>query len=318
MGRGFVIWFLCLGALLVGFLGAQVNPLAFLLVGVLAPLPVLVTGWRSGELAAGALALAAVAAIFCLHPGLETIWQNLGFLNLLLMGVMLASLQCRGVAAPQAIMVTVAALTVGALLVFLGQSVFMGISPQDLLAQKSAEIMDTVRKVMGDAAAAGPGGLVPGVAPAQMEALLQHLLPGLLVTNLALVAWLNVVLSRQMIFAPGMGRSRSAAVLLGGPGVADFCGAGGRRSPAGAGERGAVLWPQSAHGGGGDLFLPGSGGGGHLVSSAGAAAPAADDRLPFAVFEPVFFLDYHLGVDGPVAGFSPVASAQRCLRRSFP
>ena len=207
MGRGLVIWFLCLGALLIGFLGAQVNPLAYLLVGVLAPLPVLVTGWRFGELAAGALALAAAAAIFCLHPVAETIWQNLGFLNLLLMGVMLASLQCRGVAAPQAIMVTVAALTVGALLVFLGQAVFMGISPQDLLAQKSAEVMDTVRKVMGDAAAGGPGPLVPGVAPAQVEALLQRLLPGLLVTNLALVAWLNVVLSRQMIFLLGWGEA---------------------------------------------------------------------------------------------------------------
>ncbi|MDO9071576.1 MAG: hypothetical protein Q7V36_08680, partial [Deltaproteobacteria bacterium] len=113
MGRGLVIWFLCLGALLVGFLGARVNPLVYLLVGVLAPLPVLATGWRFGELAALAVALAAAAAIFCLHPVLETIWQNLGFLNLLLMGVMLASLQCRGVTAPQAIMVTVAALTVG-------------------------------------------------------------------------------------------------------------------------------------------------------------------------------------------------------------
>ena len=205
MGRGLVIWFLCLGALLVGFLGAQVNPLVYLVAGVLAPLPVLIIGWRSGEVAAGALALAGVVVIFSLHPALETIWQNLGFLNLLLMGVMLGILQCRGVTAPQAIMVTVAALTVGALLVFLGQAVFMGISPQDLLAQKSAEIMDTVRKVLGDTAAGAAGPLVPGVAPAQVEALLQRLLPGLLVTNLALVAWLNVVLSRQMIFLLGWG-----------------------------------------------------------------------------------------------------------------
>jgi len=205
VGRGLVIWFLCLGALLIGFLGAQVNPLAYLLVGVLAPLPVLVIGWRSGELAALAVALAGTAVIFFLHPVLETIWQNLGVLNLLLMGVMLASLQCRGVTAPQAIMVTVAALTVGALLVFLGQAVFMGISPQDLLAQKSVEVMDTVRKVLGDAAGGAPGPLVPGVAPAQVEAVLQRLLPGLLVTNLALVAWLNVVLSRQLIFLLGWG-----------------------------------------------------------------------------------------------------------------
>ena len=129
MGRGFVIWFLCLVALLVGFLGAQVNPLVYLAAGVLAPLPVLIIGWRSGELAAGALAVAGAVVIFALHPALETIWQNLGFLHLLLMGVMLASLQYRGVTAPQAIMLTVAALTAGALLLFLGQAVFMGISP---------------------------------------------------------------------------------------------------------------------------------------------------------------------------------------------
>ena len=200
MGRGLIIWFLCLVALLIGFLGARVNPLVYLAAGVLVPLPVLVIGWRSGELAALALALVGAVAIFCLHPVAETIWQNLGFLNLLLMGVMLASLQCRGVTAPQAIMVTVAALTVGALLVFLGQAFFMGIAPQDLLAQKSAEIMDTVRKVLGDTADGAPGSLVPGVDPAQVEAMLQRLLPGLLVTNLAMVAWLNVVLSRQLIF----------------------------------------------------------------------------------------------------------------------
>ena len=188
MGRGFVIWFLCLVALLVGFLGAQVNPLVYLAAGVLAPLPVLIIGWRSGELAAGVLAVAGAVVIFALHPALETIWQNLGFLHLLLMGVMLASLQCRGVAAPKAIMLTVAALTAGALLLFLGQAVFMGISPQDLLAQKSAEIMDTVRKVLGDAAAGAPASLIPGVPPDQVEALLQRLLPGLLVTNMALVA----------------------------------------------------------------------------------------------------------------------------------
>ncbi|MCJ7818572.1 MAG: YybS family protein [Syntrophales bacterium] len=205
MGRGLVIWFLCLGALLVGFLGAQVNPLVYLVVGVLAPLPVLVIGWRSGELAAGALAVVGAVVIFSLHPAAETIWQNLGFLNLLLMGVMVASLQCRGVTAPQAIMVTVAALTVGALLIFLGQAVFMGISPQDLLAQKSAEVMDTVRKVLGDGAGGVSDSVVPGVAPAQVEALLQRLLPGLLVTNMALVAWLNVVLSRQIISLLGWG-----------------------------------------------------------------------------------------------------------------
>ena len=217
MGRGLIIWFLCLVALLVGFLGAQVNPLVYLMVGVLAPLPVLIIGWRAGELAAGALALAGAVVIFSLHPALETIWQNLGFLNLLIMGVMLAILQCRGVTAPQAIMVTVAALTVGALLLFLGQAVYMGISPQDLLAQKSAEVMDTVRKVLGDSTGGVSDSVVPGVAPAQVEALLQRLLPGLLVTNMALVAWLNVVLSRQIIFSLGWGAADPPLYLWAAP-----------------------------------------------------------------------------------------------------
>jgi hypothetical protein len=217
VGRGYVIWFLCLVALLVGFLGAQVNPLVYLAVGILAPLPVLIIGWRSGELAAVAVALAGAAIIFSLHPALETIWQNLGFLNLLLMGVLLAILQCRGVTAPQAIMVTVAALSVGALLLFLGQAFFTGISPQDLLAQKSAEVMDTVRKVLGDSTGGVSDSVVPGVPPAQVEAMLQRLLPGLLVTNMALVAWLNVVLSRQIIFSLGWGEAEPPLYLWAAP-----------------------------------------------------------------------------------------------------
>jgi uncharacterized protein YybS (DUF2232 family) len=207
MGRGLVIWCLCLGALLIGFLGAQLNPLAYLLVGVLAPLPVLVAGWRSGEWAALAVALAAAAAVICLHPVLETVWQNLGFFNLLLMGVLLSLLQARGVTAPQAILLTVAVLSAAAVMLFLGQAVYQGLAPHDLLVQKSAEVMESVRKVLGDNAGGAAGPLIPGVPPAQAETLLQRLLPGLLITNMALVAWLNVVLSRQLIVLLGGGEA---------------------------------------------------------------------------------------------------------------
>lgn len=198
MGRGLFIWFLCLGTLLLGYLGAQVTPLAYLMVGVLAPLPVLLTGCRLGELAALGLALAVAALIFALHPVPNTLWQNLGFLSLLLMGVLLTSLQHRGVSTPQAIILTVIALSLGAFLVFLGQAVVMGVSPQALLAQKSAEVMDTVKKVLGETGGAAPGPLVPGLAPEKTAGLLQRLLPGLLITNMALVAWFNVVLARQL------------------------------------------------------------------------------------------------------------------------
>jgi uncharacterized protein YybS (DUF2232 family) len=98
-------------------------------------------------------------------------------------------------------------MTVGVLLVFLGQAVYLGLSPHDLLAQKSAEIMDTIRKVLGETAGGSSATLLPGAAPEQVEALLQSLLPGLMVNNMALVAWLNVVLSRQLIFLGGGGEA---------------------------------------------------------------------------------------------------------------
>jgi uncharacterized protein YybS (DUF2232 family) len=198
MGRGHFVWILCLCALLGGFLGAQVSPVAYLLVGVLTPLPVLVAGWRLGALAALAMALAVAVLIFALHPALDTFWQNLGFLNLLAMGVVLVSLQNRGIGVPQTIIYTVVALNGVALLIFLGQAYYLGLAPQDLLAQKTVEIMGTVAKILGDTGAGSAGSLIPGVAPGDVKNLLERLLPGLMVANMGLVAWLNVVLARQL------------------------------------------------------------------------------------------------------------------------
>lgn len=204
MGRGHLVWFLCLCVLLGGFLGAQVNPVVFLLVGVLTPLPVMVAGRKAGEYAALAVALAAAGLIFALNPALETFWQNLGFLNLLAMGVLFAGLQRRGVGAPQAIIYTVVALCSLAVLIFLGQALYLGVTPQDLLAQKTTEIMATVAKILGDTGRAS-GALIPGVASADLQVLLERLLPGLMVANLGLVAWLNVVLARQLYAILGWG-----------------------------------------------------------------------------------------------------------------
>jgi uncharacterized protein YybS (DUF2232 family) len=206
VGRGLSVWFLCLGALLAGFVGAQVNPLAYVLVGTLTPLPVLVAGWRSGAVAAAVLALMVMVLIFCLHPALDTFWQNLGFLNLLAMGVVLTIFQCRGVGAPQAIILTVLVLSLVAVLIFLGQAFSLGLAPQDLLSQKIAEVMATVGKIMGDTGGSSAGTMVTGVAEDDVKALLELLLPGLMVANLGLVAWLNVVLVRQLSSLLGWGK----------------------------------------------------------------------------------------------------------------
>ncbi len=100
-GRPFSIWLACLSVLLLIFTGAHFNPLGYVLAGILAPLPVLFAGGRLGYRAALLLALACVAFIVALKPGLEILWQNLGFLSLLLMGVLLSFLQHRGMSAPR-------------------------------------------------------------------------------------------------------------------------------------------------------------------------------------------------------------------------
>jgi uncharacterized protein YybS (DUF2232 family) len=181
-----------------------------LLAGILAPLPVLIVGYGRGSRWALLLALAAALAVFSLKPGLETIWDNLGFGSLLLLGVMLSAMRQRGVSAPWAIFLAVAALSSGALLLLLGQSVATGVSPVVLLGQRSSEIMAAVRQVLGEAAGEGQP-LLPGMAPGSLEDLVRRLLPGLMVTNTGLVAWLNVVLARQ--FAAVMGWRQSEPPL---------------------------------------------------------------------------------------------------------
>lgn len=196
--QGFFLLFLCLSVLLMGFVGAQLHPLVYLVAGVLFPLPVLVVGRNLGERAALALVLAVMVFMVAVKPGLQVFWDHLGFVNLLLMGLLLSSLQYRGVTPPKAIILTVAALAAIALLVFLGQALFWGIPLGELLAQKSAELMHTVRQVLGETGTEAAGSLIPGVPQAEVDTGLQRILPGLIVTNTGLVAWVNVILSRQI------------------------------------------------------------------------------------------------------------------------
>ena len=195
-GRNLSIWFACLSVLLLIFTAAHLNPLGSMLAAILAPLPVLLTGWRLKDKGALTLVLAGIAFMLVLRPGLETLWQNLGFLSLLLMGLLLSVLQNRGLSPTRAIFATVLILSGLALLLLVGQAFYQGITLQALLAQRGAEIMQTVHQVLGEGGSAAP--LLPGVSQAEAETVLQRLLPGLLVTNTGLVAWLNVVLLRQL------------------------------------------------------------------------------------------------------------------------
>jgi uncharacterized protein YybS (DUF2232 family) len=202
-GRGLFIWFLCLGILLLVYLGGHLNPAGLLLAGVLMPLPVLLTGWRFGVHAALPLALAAILANLAMKPEWAFFTQNLGFLELLCMGALLGCLQYRGWPPHRAIVVTVVVLNLGTLILFAGQALIQGISFTVLLAQKSGEIMETVSQVLGQTGGGSAALLPGGYSQEELEALLRRLLPGLVVANTGLVAWINIVLARQLAFLLG-------------------------------------------------------------------------------------------------------------------
>ncbi len=195
-GRTLSIWFAYLSVLLLIFTAAHLSPIGALLAAILAPLPVLLAGSRLEDKWALALVLAGIAAMLALKPGLDTLWQNLGFLSLLLMGLLLSALQNRGLSPARSILLTVLILNGLALLLLVGQALYQGMTLTALLAQRGAEIMQSVHQVMGEGGGKIP--LIPGVSQAEAEAALQRLLPALLVTNTGMVAWLNIVLLRQL------------------------------------------------------------------------------------------------------------------------
>jgi uncharacterized protein YybS (DUF2232 family) len=207
VGRGFLTWSLCLGALLLLYFGGQVNPVVYLVAGVLAPLPVILAGWRLGWGAAVLLALAAALCVFFLKPGLPVILDNLGFGNLLLMGVLIGCLRSRGLSPERVIIYTLMAVNLVALLFILGQAYWTGVTLQALLGQKGTDLVEALRRVLGGTGEGGSALLAPGPAQSQVEFWVQRLLPGLVIVNGGLTAWLNVVLSRQIAYFLGWGEA---------------------------------------------------------------------------------------------------------------
>jgi len=203
-GRGHLVWLLCLGALVLAFVGGQVSPVTYLMVGVLAPLPVLLVGRRCGTMAALGLALAAALTIFSLRPSLETITAHLGFGQLLLLGVLLSWLQ-RRLYPPKAIILAVVVINLVTLLYVTGEALYLGVTLPALLAQKSREVMDSFQKFVEGAGSGSEGLALPGFTLEEVRRLLQFMLPGLVVVNSAMVAWINVVLARRLAPALGWG-----------------------------------------------------------------------------------------------------------------
>jgi uncharacterized protein YybS (DUF2232 family) len=196
--RNFIIWCFCLATLLVFLVGGRQSPIVNLFAISLTPLPVYLAGRRLGNSAALLLALAVSLLVFSLKPGLATIGEYLGFAELLLMGLLLSGLESRGCTADRAIILTVVALAALGLVFLSGQGYLSGMTPREMLSRKSLEITEMLTGVFsgGDMSSRLQ---VLGVPLEKLKQLIQYLMPALVITNTGLVAWLNILLARQLL-----------------------------------------------------------------------------------------------------------------------
>lgn len=199
MVRNLAIWCLCLGSLMVFFVWGRLNPIVYLFTVSLTPLPVYLAGRRLGSLAALLLAVAVSLLVFSWKPALETVTANLGFGELLLMGFLLSSLESRGWSPDRAIIFTVVGLTLLSLLWLSGQAYLSGMTLKEIFSQKTQEVTEMLSKVLAGAGDLPSGVKVLGVSLEEIQTLIRSLLPALVITNTGMVAWINVILARQLL-----------------------------------------------------------------------------------------------------------------------
>ncbi len=170
--------------------------------GVWLPLPILLVGWRLGDLAAFLLFAVAVAAVFVSRPTQAGVLEHLNVAELLLLGLFLSIWRNRSYPAPQVIAFTVAGILVANVLFLALQGALTGLGAQGIIDQKAREVAALLNQVMAEADLGSQGGLL-GLPQPDWSALVKQILPALLVINTTLVAWLNVVTVRQLALAAG-------------------------------------------------------------------------------------------------------------------
>ncbi|MDI6854915.1 MAG: DUF2232 domain-containing protein [Deltaproteobacteria bacterium] len=191
-----VVWLLGLACLSLLFLAGHLHPLAYLVMGTWLPLPILLVGWRLGNRAALALALAAAVLVFATQPTLSGLLDNLSYGELFLTGVLLSSFRQRGYPAGQVIVFTVAAVSLIALIFLVGQSLLSGLTLLELLQKKAGETARTLNKVFAETGVDGGTLMLPGFSQLDWGTLVARIFPALFVINAAFVAWLNMVTAK--------------------------------------------------------------------------------------------------------------------------
>jgi uncharacterized protein YybS (DUF2232 family) len=197
-GSRWLLWSYGLVALLALIAFGRVSLMTSLILGTWLPLPLLLVGWRLGTLEAVLLAFLGVLFVFALNPGLAAFQDNLGLWMLMLMGLVLTVCHHRDWPDGSAIMFTVLFLGLLSLVFFLGQAFLQGLGPAGLWEKKSQELADSLTKMMGEAGVGMSDLRVMGLPRLEVQHLLIQVLPALVLINLALVAWVNVLVTQKL------------------------------------------------------------------------------------------------------------------------
>lgn len=197
-GSRWLLWSYGLVALLVLILFGRVNLTASLFLGTWLPLPLLLVGWRLGTLEAALLALVGSLFVFALNPEVAAFQDNLGLWMIMLMGLTLTVWHRRGWPDGSGIMFTVVFLGFLSLVFFLAQAYFQGLGPVGLWEKKSQELTNSLTKMLGEAGVGFSDLRVMGLPRLEIKNLIIQVLPAMVLVNLALVAWVNVLVVHRL------------------------------------------------------------------------------------------------------------------------
>lgn len=177
--------------------------MAHLFLGTWIPLPLLLVGWCLGTRAALLLTLAGVAVLGALYP-LRTIFlEPLGPGFPLLLGIFLVLGSQWKWSSGAVILGTVVALGSVLLVIFLAQALVLQISVLELWSAKSQEVARLAVDLLHETGLSPPDPQVLGLPLGDFQELIRQVFPALILINLALTAWLNFLVGRQLLLSWG-------------------------------------------------------------------------------------------------------------------
>ncbi|OPX21122.1 MAG: hypothetical protein BZ151_00180 [Desulfobacca sp. 4484_104] len=185
--------------LLLLYIASLQIPLLGTLFGILIPLPIILVcrrvSWWSGFF----LVLVAAGVFWYLEHFFHLNGEIVQYLELALIGLVLALLSIRGYAADRAISITVLIMTLVGGLIFVAQALHQGLAPLDYLHRTIENLANNFLTLLGKEGIPAEQLLPDNLQLPRLIELVVQISPALWLINTTLIVWLNMILSREII-----------------------------------------------------------------------------------------------------------------------